>query len=198
MIFRRHKDDAAPTIVLSGAERPVLIREHPRARAMKLRYDAPSGEVRITVPRGTSRHLALNLAKDHRAWLERQAGDLAPAEREEMFARATQVLAEPAFAEVFGPRALAEVPLAATVEGQVVMGTADRLLVTADAVTVVDFKTARRPPLSPEAIPDATLKQMAAYVAALETIYPGRRVEAAVLYTQTPQLFALPAARLAA
>ena len=133
-----------------------------------------------------------------RAWLERQAGDLAPAEREEMLARATQVLAEPAFAEVFGPRALAEVPLAATVEGQVVMGTADRLLVTADTVTVVDFKTARRPPLSPEAIPDATLKQMAAYVAALETIYPGRRVEAAVLYTQTPQLFALPAARLAA
>ena len=87
-----------------------------------------------------------------RAWLERQAGDLAPAEREEMLARATQVLAEPAFAEVFGPRALAEVPLAATVEGQVVMGTADRLLVTADTVTVVDFKTARRPPLSPDAV----------------------------------------------
>ena len=97
-----------------------------------------------------------------------------------MLARVTQVLAEPSFAEVFGPRALAEVPLAATVEGQVVMGTADRLLVTADTVTVVDFKTARRPPLSPEAIPDAALKQMAAYVAALETIYPGRRVEAAV------------------
>ena len=40
------------------------------------------------------------------------------------------------------------------------------------------------------------MRQMAAYVAALETIYPGRQVEAAVLYTQTPQLFALPGERL--
>ena len=38
----------------------------------------------------------------------------------------------------------------------------------------------------------------AGHVAALEIIYPGRRVEAGVLYTQTPQLFALPAQRLAA
>ena len=52
--------------------------------------------------------------------------------------------------------------------------------------------------LRPEDIPDSTMKQMAAYVAALEIIYPGRRVEAGVLYTQTPQLFALPAQRLAA
>ena len=89
-------------------------------------------------------------------------------------------------------------PLAATVEGQVVMGTADRLLVTDEAGTVIDFKTARRPPARLDDIPDSTMKQMAAYVAALEIIYPGRRVEAGVLYTQIPQLFALPAQRLAA
>ena len=33
---------------------------------------------------------------------------------------------------------------------------------------------------------------MAAYVAALEAIYPGRRVEAAVLYTHAPLLIAIP------
>lgn len=33
---------------------------------------------------------------------------------------------------------------------------------------------------------------MAAYVAALEAIYPGRTVRAGVIYTQTPQLIALP------
>ena len=42
------------------------------------------------------------------------------------------------------------------------------------------------------------MRQMAAYVAALEAIYPGRAVEAAVLYTQTPQLIALSPAKLAA
>ena len=91
------------------------------------------------------------------------------------------------------PRALAEVPLAATVGGRVIAGTADRLLVTKDSVLLVDFKTAARPPLSLEAVPITTLRQMAAYVAALEAIYPDKRVEAAVLYTRTPQLFALPA-----
>jgi len=157
--------------------------------------------------RGTLIHALLErmpqLAEDMReeqarGWLARQAPDLAEAERAEMLARVRAVLEDPAFAHVFGPQALAEVPLAATVEGQVVMGTANRLLVTSETVTVVDFKTARRPPATLGDIPDSTLKQMAAYVAALEAIYPGRRVEAAVLYTQTPQLFALPPAMLAA
>ena len=126
------------------------------------------------------------------SWLARQGADLAAEVQAELLDRALAVLAEPAFADLFGREALAEIPLAATVGGQVVMGTADRLLIREDAVTVVDFKTARRPPTALDQIPAATLRQMAAYVAALEVIYPGRRVSAAVLYTQTPQLFALP------
>ena len=61
-----------------------------------------------------------------------------------------------------------------------------------------DFKTARRPPTALEEVPDHTLRQMAAYVAALEGIYPGRAVRAALLYTQTPQLIVIPHAVLAA
>lgn len=125
-------------------------------------------------------------------WLERQASDLSAESRREIAEKSVQVIADPDFAEVFSPSSLAEVPLAASVEGQVVAGTADRLLVTAQQVTVVDFKTARRPPTRIEDIPRSTLLQMAAYVAALEQIYPGRDVRAALLYTQTPQLFELP------
>ncbi len=133
-----------------------------------------------------------------RAWLARQAQELSDGEREEVLSRTLAVLAEPGFADIFGPDALAEIPLAATVEGQVVAGTADRLLVTPGKITVVDFKAARRPPARLEDVPVTTMRQMAAYAAALEAIYPGRAVEAAVLYTQTPQLIALPAAALAA
>ena len=39
---------------------------------------------------------------------------------------------------------------------------------------------------------------MAAYVAALEVVFPGRRVEAGLLYTAAPVLFALPAELVAA
>ena len=81
--------------------------------------------------------------------------------------------------------------MAATVGGQVIAGTIDRLLITEEAITIVDFKTARRPPSTVEAIPDSILKQMAAYAVALEAIYPGRTIRAGVLYTQTPQLFEL-------
>ncbi|MCH2486641.1 MAG: UvrD-helicase domain-containing protein, partial [Erythrobacter sp.] len=126
------------------------------------------------------------------AWLARQASDLAEADRAEMLDRAMAVIDRPDFAAVFAPDALAEVPLAAVVEGRVVSGIADRLLVTDEAVTVVDFKTARRPPTALDEVPDHTLEQMAAYVAALEAIYPARTVRAALLYTQTPQLIALP------
>ncbi|WP_379550055.1 double-strand break repair helicase AddA [Qipengyuania sp. DGS5-3] len=129
-------------------------------------------------------------------WIKRQAPELSYAQQGEIVASALKVLAEPALAPVFTSQALAEVPLSAIVEGQVVTGIVDRLLVTDEAITVVDFKTARRPPHDLEAIPQTTLKQMAAYVAALEVIYPGRRIEAAVLYTQTPQLFRLPPSML--
>jgi ATP-dependent helicase/nuclease subunit A len=127
------------------------------------------------------------------AWLSRHGATLTGEERAEMLARVLAVLAEPQWAELFGPAALAEVPLAATIGGQVVAGTADRLLVESDRVLVADFKTARRPPTALDQVPVGTLRQMAAYAAALGAIYPGRRIEAAVLYTQTPQLITIPA-----
>ncbi len=133
-----------------------------------------------------------------RRWLERQAGDLPEAARAEMLAAATGVLDHPGFAAIFSGAALAEVPLAAVVDGVVVAGTADRLLIEETRVTVVDFKTTRRPPASAADIPLATLRQMAAYVAALEAIYPAREVRAGVLYTHAPVLFALDPQELAA
>jgi ATP-dependent helicase/nuclease subunit A len=128
-----------------------------------------------------------------RAWLSRHAAEFPAAERDTMLARALAVIAHPHWAELFGPGALAEVPLAATVGGQVIAGTADRLLVEPRRVLVADFKTARRPPAALDEVPLATLRQMAAYAAALAAIYPGRSIEAAVLYTQTPRLIEIPA-----
>ena len=130
-------------------------------------------------------------------WLARQAGDLPEDLRAEMLASALAVLDHPAFAAIFSPAALAEVPLAATVDGVVVAGTADRLLIEDTCITVVDFKTTRRPPASLDAIPVATLRQMAAYVAALQIIYPAREVRAGLLYTHAPALFDLPPEMLA-
>ncbi|WP_338445914.1 double-strand break repair helicase AddA [Pelagerythrobacter marensis] len=165
----------------------------------------PPDRLREAALRGTLIHKLLerlpDVAEAHREdlgrrWLARQGRDFSEEIREEILSSALEVMADPAFSHVFGPSALAEVPLAAIVENQVVAGTADRLLVEADKVIVVDFKTTRRPPESLDGIPRATLRQMGAYTAALERIYPGRAIEAAVLYTQIPRLIAIPGAVL--
>ena len=131
-------------------------------------------------------------------WLARAGGEFAAPARAEMVTAAVQVLAHPGWTELFAPGSLAEVPIAATVGGQVVAGTIDRLLITDEIIRVVDFKSARRPPGGLDGVPISILRQMAAYVAALEVTYPGRAVQAAVLYTQVPMLLELPAALLAA
>ncbi|MDB5682333.1 MAG: double-strand break repair helicase AddA, partial [Sphingomonas bacterium] len=130
-------------------------------------------------------------------WLEGAAADSAPEWRAGIAADACAIIADPAFADLFGPDALAEAPIAAVVGGEVIAGTVDRLLVTEDRVLVVDFKTGRRVPADAAAAPDHHLRQMAAYVAALEVVFPGRPVEAALLYTAGPRLLRLPAELIA-
>jgi len=73
-------------------------------------------------------------------------------------------------------------------DGQVVAGAVDRLLVEEDRVTVVDFKTGRGVPDNAAAIPPSHRLQMEAYRAALAVIFPGRTVEAALLYTAGPKI----------
>lgn len=167
----------------------------------------PGPAARLAARRGTLMHKLIERlpelqpaarAEVAAVWLERMAADFVPGERAAMAEAALAVLAEPAWADVFGPGSLAEVPIAAVVGERVVSGTLDRLLLQDGRVRVVDFKTDRRPPLSLKSVPVSSLRQMAAYVAALEVIYPGRQIEAALLYTHTPQLFVIPDAVITA
>jgi ATP-dependent helicase/nuclease subunit A len=88
------------------------------------------------------------------------------------------------------------VAVAARVGGLQVSGRIDRLALTPDRVLVVDFKT-NRP--APDHIADADpayLTQMALYAAALSALYPDRRVEAALVWTDGPRLMPIPQALL--
>ena len=124
-------------------------------------------------------------------WLSAQASPLDAAARAAMVDEVLAVLDDPAHAALFGPGSLAEVPLSAVVDGVVVAGIVDRLLVTDDSVTVVDYKTGRHVPAGAAEVASAYLRQMAAYRDALAVIFPGRRVEAALLYTAAPRLVVL-------
>jgi ATP-dependent helicase/nuclease subunit A len=160
----------------------------------------PSPEMRAAARRGTLLHSLFERlpgvsADDRRTlalrWLER-AGVEAQA-REEIAGAACALIADPAFANLFSANALAEAPIAATLaDGRVVAGTVDRLCVSPDLVRVIDFKTGRGVPAGIAEVPLAHRVQMEAYAEALKVIFPGRRIEASLLYTAGPRLITLP------
>ena len=131
-----------------------------------------------------------------RAWLAVSGAMLAEDARAGIVEHALAVIEHPDHGALFAPETLAETPIAAVVGETVIAGTVDRLVVRADRVHVVDFKTGRSAPEEASAVPLAHVRQMAAYVAALEVIFPGRTVEASLLYTAEPRLITLPDALL--
>ncbi|MCC7252891.1 MAG: double-strand break repair helicase AddA [Hyphomicrobium sp.] len=105
------------------------------------------------------------------------------------------VLSDTAFAPVFGPLSQAEVPIVAVIprpEGAGpalrIAGQIDRLAVLDDSVLIVDYKTNRAAPRTLAAVAPAYLYQLAAYALAVREIVPGKRVRAALLWTQGPNL----------
>ncbi len=165
----------------------------------------PSPALRAAAERGRLLHALFErlpaVAADRRGAAERWlagAGGVTDADtRVEIAAAALAVIEDPRFADMFGPDALAEAPIAVVVEGVVVAGTVDRLVVGPDRVRVIDFKTGRRAPQTLADLPVYHLRQMAAYVAALGVIFPDRAIEAALLYSAGPVLHLLPPELLA-
>ena len=160
----------------------------------------PSPELRAAARRGTLLHALFERLPGAEAasretlalaWLER-AGVADAAERAEIAAAALRVIDDPIYADLFAVTALAEAPIAASLaDGRVIVGTVDRLCIGDALVRVIDFKTGRGVPTDAAAVSDSHRAQMTAYADALKVIFPGRRVEAALLYTHEPRLIAL-------
>jgi ATP-dependent helicase/nuclease subunit A len=64
--------------------------------------------------------------------------------------------------------------------------------VEAGRVLVIDFKTNRPAPDRIEDADPAYVTQMAIYSAVLGEVHPGRRIEAALLWTDGPKLMSVP------
>ncbi|HEY4265604.1 MAG TPA: double-strand break repair helicase AddA [Micropepsaceae bacterium] len=131
------------------------------------------------------------------AYLRRQgvAADDAAA----LTAETLAILTDSAFAALFRPDSRAEVAVAAELPelGNVrVSGQIDRLAVTEEAVLIADFKTNRPPPVHVDQTPRLYRAQMALYRAALRKIYPAKRIDCALVWTDGARLMALPPALL--
>lgn len=114
---------------------------------------------------------------------------------------AITLLSNPALAHIFAENSLPEVELTAALPdlgNRRIFGAIDRLVVTNDQILVIDFKSNRVIPPTADQTPEGILRQMGAYVAAVQQIYPGRDVSGAVLWTEAAQLMPLPNALIMA
>jgi ATP-dependent helicase/nuclease subunit A len=110
-------------------------------------------------------------------------------------AAALDLIARPGLAAIFGPGSLPEVPVSAALPelgGRRIAGTVDRLVLAPDGVRAVDFKSHTLVPALPDAVPEAILRQMGAYSAALGQVWADREVTVSILWTRTGDLMYLP------
>ncbi|MBS0410246.1 MAG: double-strand break repair helicase AddA, partial [Proteobacteria bacterium] len=211
---------AASPETAAGDEVPVWARRLAPGEAAALRYASPStlaedGKGPAPSPlgvvgglgrfrRGEIIHRLLQLLPDlapdaRAAGAERllvRERDLTEAQRTEMAGAALAVLNDARFAEVFAPGSRAEVALAGAAArlpaGLAISGRVDRLRVTPERVLVIDFKTNRPAPDRIEDADRAYVVQMAVYRAVLAEVFPGRAVEAALVWTDGPRLMPVP------
>ena len=123
-----------------------------------------------------------------RTYLARPLHGLDKQAVEEISATALAILDDPRFGSLFGPGSRAEAAIVGRVSGRDISARVDRLVVTEAEVSVIDYKTG--PP--PDEPPPPYLRQMAAYRALLSDVYGDRPVNCFLLWTDGPELMALP------
>ncbi|MEH6951986.1 double-strand break repair helicase AddA [Nitrobacter sp. NHB1] len=127
------------------------------------------------------------------AYLGRNASDWSEVEREALAAQVLALTDDARFAQVFASGSRAEVAIAGRLTTRrghpvLVSGQIDRLVVTPEAVLIVDYKTNHAPPRNPADAPSAYVRQLALYRAVLARLYPDLPVKAALLWTETPEM----------
>jgi ATP-dependent helicase/nuclease subunit A len=145
--------------------------------------------------RGTALHLLLErLPGLPRAdWQVHAAGLISdPLPVQEILAEARMVLDDPALAPLFAPGTLAEVGVSGDWNGRRLTGSIDRLVIGADHVLAVDFKSNAIVPPTLADIPEGILRQLGAYAHLLGQVFPSRQIEMAVLWTKEPRLMSIP------
>ncbi len=117
-------------------------------------------------------------------------------QRDQAWNSVAAILDDPQFSAVFDKGSQAEVSIMGTLmlnkREQAVSGIIDRICVSDDQVTIIDYKTNRPPAASLEAVPQAYITQLALYSELLMPLYPDRKIVAALLFTEGPYLIELP------
>jgi ATP-dependent helicase/nuclease subunit A len=209
---------------ITDAERPAWLNQAVAANPETIRALAPScstviprrreaagvtAERKRALARGTFMHRLLQSLPDiapetrrdaAREYFSRRAREFNREECESMAEQVCGLLEKAEFSELFGKTSRAEVPIVGRLqmEGRLipVSGQIDRLAVLGDAILIGDYKTDRPAPRILDDVPAAYIRQLALYRAVLRQLYPDKRVRAALLWADVPDLMEIPASAL--
>ncbi|NKJ09052.1 double-strand break repair helicase AddA [Rhizobium sp. SG741] len=130
-----------------------------------------------------------------RRYAERAARFWPQAEREALIGSVMALLSHPDLQGTFSAHAQAEVSIMGTLtlgsQSYAVSGRIDRLAVLDDRIVILDYKTNRVPPGSERDIPFAHKAQLAIYRSILSPLYPGKRVDCLLVYTENASIYTL-------
>lgn len=175
----------------AAPEAPRVLAPSDLGGAYALPGEAPDEDLLL---RGSHLHLLLEALPGHppeeRAAL---ASRIVPEARDldALLTEAEAVLDHPDLELLFGPSSRSEVGVTANLGSARILGRIDRLVIDDERVLAADFKSNRVVPERAEDTPEAILRQMGAYSAALASLYPGRRIETAIVWTRVPRLMML-------
>ena len=133
-------------------------------------------------------------------YLARALPHWSEAARRDLAGSVLGIVGDPRFADLFGPASRAEVSIMGTIaikgRDYAISGRIDRMGEADGRVFVLDYKTNRIPPGRREDIPFAHRAQLALYAQVLSPLFPGKKVECLLIYTEGPHLYTLETAEL--
>ena len=121
-------------------------------------------------------------------FLQNKAPELSEHHRQKICDEISALLKNPEFNSVFGPNSKAEVPIMGEVDGKIISGQIDRLVIEQDQIIVVDFKTNRNPAQTINDVPEAYRSQLKSYKSLLQKIYPQKDIKTFILWTNNANM----------
>ena len=74
------------------------------------------------------------------------------------------------------------------IDGKIISGQIDRLMIEENQIIVVDFKTNRNPAKTLAEVPNVYRSQLGAYKALLQKIYPQKNIKTFILWTNNANM----------
>lgn len=121
-------------------------------------------------------------------FLAKNAASVSDIEKKRICDEVLGLINNPQFAPLFSVVSKAEVPIIGEVEGKIISGQVDRLVLLDDEVMIVDYKTNRPAAETLNDVPSSYIKQMKAYQILLAKVYPDKKISTHILWTDTAHL----------